>query len=482
MLRDQCIKQITTVSISLFFFANRNVAVNMSSISRREQNQEMDLAFAANDRQNAEIFVLDIDCLWEIFDYISVADLCAMGMTCKRFHRAAGRYFNQNYPFETLSILRRRDRKVIQSVDCVETNFAEYARTVEIFIDTGVYRYAAAHKFPNMKIIEFSQGHNFSDDDIACIAQIDNLKNVETIKLIECSSEFTDALLNCILPFCTALKNLILDSSYMVDSTAGAKWKYQHYPTLERFGVLQTHDHLQTVAIDFFRANPQIKKLAAWDLYGGDLSDRIRTSGIQLDELEYRGQIHDEIRDEIIALNAEGFVNCLKFDNLVCTYRDGRNLTENLQDLNWFTSAAIHCHHFGECPQHNATTIGSLVSLKKLCLTTVIPLDQAELLSDALVNLEELHLVTSSLLALPFARRLPKLRVITVRVDFYSRSLNFVTDLNALNNARRQLQDAEVLQIYLEDEAYRQIRWTSIYLFLDLVQVRRFRYQGDEYW
>lgn len=43
----------------------------------------------------------------------------------------------------------------------------------------------------------------------------------------------------------------------------------------------------------------------------------------------------------------------------------------------------------------------------------------------------------------------------------------------ALNNDRKKLPGAEVLQIYLQEDTYHQIRWEYTDLLNDMVQIRR---------
>lgn len=65
-----------------------------------------------------------------------------------------------------------------------------------------------------------------------------------------------------------------------------------------------------------------------------------------------------------------------------------------------------------------------------------MPKDIGERLPNALVNLEEIHVEDGSLFdAIEFARRLPKLRIITAWSESESK-----IDLVALNNDRKQLQ------------------------------------------
>lgn len=49
------------------------------------------------EKQLPDIFKLTVDCFEEVFDYLSLKDLAAIGQTCKRMQRIAGHCFQQNF-------------------------------------------------------------------------------------------------------------------------------------------------------------------------------------------------------------------------------------------------------------------------------------------------------------------------------------------------------------------------------------------------
>lgn len=48
--------------------------------------------------QPPKIFKLNVDCFEEIFNYLAIHDIFAMGETCTRMQNVAGYYFQQNFP------------------------------------------------------------------------------------------------------------------------------------------------------------------------------------------------------------------------------------------------------------------------------------------------------------------------------------------------------------------------------------------------
>lgn len=53
-------------------------------------------AAGANEEEQPKLFKLNIDCLQEIFDYLSLEDICSVALTCKRLHVITRDYFEWN--------------------------------------------------------------------------------------------------------------------------------------------------------------------------------------------------------------------------------------------------------------------------------------------------------------------------------------------------------------------------------------------------
>lgn len=446
----------------------------MSPITRAMRKRKLDVALFAPVEQSPPIFALDVDCMDETFDYFSLADLCSIGRTCKRLHHAAGKYFAQNYPHEPIQFRELRiDRQHLQTIPYVGgehvTNFLKYARS--LFFD-GInlkqYRYAAANDLTNLKTIVFGRIIQFySDEHYSCIEKL-NLAQVETVIIFACSDVFCYDLLDRILKSCTNLKSLMLKHIY----DGGAEnfifnWGIRRCPSLERFEMENNADDVNF----FLRMNPEIKKLSL--KLRASHFNVIQTIGMELDELEFVADVENyaEARDEMIDLVKEGYVKHLKlFIRHNCN--DSVQLMNDFKDVDGLVSLKIERFDF----DRDAAAIAQLVNLKRLHFNTSahMTLDSAELFSNSLVNLEELHLWNVSLFeAMPFARRLPKLRIITAEQESKSN-----IDLWTLNEDRKKLTDSQVLKIYLADKAYNQIRWASLELFFDLVQVRRYKFKG----
>lgn len=60
----------------------------------------MESTLQQKEQQTDNLSLLNHDCLYEIFDYLSLSDLCSVGMTCKVLKGVAGTFFARNYPNE----------------------------------------------------------------------------------------------------------------------------------------------------------------------------------------------------------------------------------------------------------------------------------------------------------------------------------------------------------------------------------------------
>lgn len=466
---------------SHYFTRILTVFHKMLPIERRKENHEMELALSTNAEQESPFLTMNAKCLNTFFDYLSLADLCAIGRTCKRLRRIAGKYFAKNFPLEYIRLRQTRNGEMKREIGDCKTNFTRYARRLHMNSDNiDLYRYAATKKFRSLDTILFS-GHVFTNDHYSCIVQMNILAQVSTLNVSHCSAAFRDGLLNRILKSCTNLTNLIIKFDF--NENSASRWQHQHCSTLERLSVLQ-HSHVNVNK--FLQANPQLKKLSFPVVPA--LLPMIKKTGMKLDYLEYVASnyvstkmltINKKTRREIINLHEQGHIENMQvlFECDADEY-SGQRMDE-LGDVSFFTFAKISCAGFGSCPAHKVEMLASMVNLTKLHFcASGIDLLEAEDLSEALVNLEEIQ-HRSLYEMIPFARQLPKLRVIkawTLSHDFEDAFI----DLEALNNDRMQLPDAEVLKIYLDDKAYHHVRWTSIKLFYEFVEVRRFNLIDDD--
>lgn len=442
------------------------------------------VAGPSNERRMPPILTLDTGAFDELFDYLSLEDLCAIGRTCKQLQHAAGKYFQQNYPFITVKFgeLRIYSQTIlhesfettpygerIASNKLIQTNFAPYARRITIHgNEIEVFHLAAMSKCQSLKEITFDFFQNFTEHHYACIMKMDFLDKISSLRFNFCYSKFCDALLDRILRSCVGLKSLAFIYTHSRGGiSSNCDWIRQPVPTLERLETWNVS--LQSIDLRMFlQANPQIKKVKTNEI--DSVLKIVRKLGMELDELEYTphndaDRIEEKTFERLIALNKTGHIK-----NMQAHFFDhGHNFHQNivaLEKIGCFTSLRID---FGR--NEIAIHVEKLVNLKKLHLDgfEMSPIVEADVWSKSLINLEEFYSTRNSLLeVMPLARQLPKLQIIEVNPKS-----NTAVDLKALNDDRKKLTNARKLKIYLHNEAFQEIRWTSIDMFCDMVEVRK---------
>lgn len=447
----------------------------------KSDESSRNVAGPSNERRMPPILTLDTGAFDELFDYLSLEDLCAIGRTCKQLQHAAGKYFQQNYPFIAVKFgdQGKSQQTILQesfetvpykrtSNKFIQTNFAPYARSITIHgSEIKVFHLAAMSKCQSLKEITFDFGQNFTEHHYACIMKMDFLNKISSLRFNFCHSKFCDALLDRILRSCVGLKSLAFIYTHSRGGiSSNCDWIRQPVPTLERLETWNVS--LQSIDLRMFlQANPQIKKVKTNEI--DSLLKIVRELGMELDEFEYIPnynveRIEKETLKRIVALNKTGHIK-----NMQAHFVDiGRNFHQifvALEKIGCFTSLRI-----ARGRDETAVHIKKLVNLKKLHLDKfkMLPIE-ADMWSKLLINLEEFYSVHDSLFeVMPLARRLPKLQIIEV-----NQKSNTAVDLKALNDDRKKLTNARKLKIYLHDEAFQEIRWLSIDLFYDMVEVRK---------
>lgn len=398
-------------------------------------------------------------CLDEQFDYLPLESLCAVGRTCKQLQHAAGIYFYQNFPMEEIVI--GRDSKYspieqhIQQHPSILTNLAPYSRRIAIkCCDSGIFRHAATIKYRFTKDLGFYHSNDFNEDYYSCIMKMNAdsgiLKNILTLRFLECSDKFTGPFLNRILPLCTSLEYLILECDI-----PNGEWMHRRIPTLVG---LKVDDYQRTDEIkSFLQANPQIKNISAEK---DDILKMVQDIGLKLDDFELPYDCFSWRR--LNALKRKGHLGRVQA-MIRHTEYDDDVIDEFIKDMSKVTClTSLQIWEYS----YDFPDLSPLENLQKLSIEIGdMSSEQAEILSKSLNNLEEIYLETLSDV-MPFVRRLPKLRIIEAS-DIEN------INLKVMNDDRKKLPNAETLKIFLRDEAYQQVRWRWTDLFLEMVEIRR---------
>lgn len=189
----------------LFDVKMGNKCSSIQKISKAEmsnldvaKNQCQLAVVAGPSHQTSELFTLNIDCLEEIFEWLSTKELFALRQTCKRMKRIIDFYIRTYYP--TIG------------------SFRLYNESYEIFQNMD----ADSIKLINRIVIRLRKDKPL---DLKKIKNV--LNNVEVLRVEPLSLKF-DIYKN-LLKYCKNIKSLRI---YSCDA-AGDKWLHKQYPTLE---------------------------------------------------------------------------------------------------------------------------------------------------------------------------------------------------------------------------------------------------------
>lgn len=291
---------------------------------------------------NMNVIDMNIDCIEEIFEYLSIIDLLRVADTNKRFQKAASLVFSRKYAFEYVSIKSDRIKLGWRNIDEIRDFidsfrllrcFGQLISNIHIQLDDAVnsvhgqfaelFRYVNEYCAQNLKELRIV--------DVSRTVIIDNISKafakLESISFDgpRLGENLTN--LNELLP---QMRQLILKNNIILNP----KCIEAHFPHLEKFEYLKEHDQLVNQFENenfekFIRSNGQLKHLLLSDF---DV-ELIRTMAENLhqleslklispystDDLQHFEQCHFKSVNIFVVVHvSQSFpINSLKFDNLV---------------------------------------------------------------------------------------------------------------------------------------------------------------------
>lgn len=421
--------------------------------------------------QNAPIQLAPYDVLKLLFEYISLGDLNSLGLTCKHLHQAAGEYFRQNYPLEFVNITKVNGKVVQQTNFRKTTNLACF--TEQLWIECReprdnmeYFRYVAKLNNKNVKSILFLYCTDFTEAQGQCLAE--TMKSVEYVEFS--SKKRGPKHIDQILQFCPNLKHLKLYCESGV-----SEWPRQHYSMLECLNVynkmpVASNDDRFNGLKSFLQNNPQIKKFAVGTYANtkisvNDVLQLIEEANMHLDKIELESDSFKPA--EVIRINEFQERGHCKEVQITC-WGAKKNSFVNLTQIHNLHALKIH----GHISDINlvASVLAGMSNLKVMQLERINSIEEAELLSKSLLNLEVLHLQWISLdKAMPFVRNLPKLK--SIQISKESSEAEF--KVKQLNDARKQLTNAPKLTVELHPDVFLQFRWALTDLDYELIEFQR---------
>lgn len=423
----------------------------------------------------ANFLSIIIQCTDDLFDWLSLDELAALNLTCKKLQQLTSDYYHRKYLMKCLKIgqlygtndiqFRCRDKSV--------NTFEPFVRSLVVLPSTECLEYLKSTHTKDLVSVSFYDGEIL---DTATDALAELMKNVEIIEIQYGSiyGEFHESFLK----FCSRIKQLIIKYGFNECENIGIEnqWLLNEYPTLEHFhwSAGSLPDNLDT----FFHLNPNIRTFNASIYTAMSSIIFLIDTGLKFDELylEVILELHEDEHEgmEVMRISLNTLYERKQIKSLMLQFI----FCSQLLDPEWGQLEYLHGAYVDFPRQPGSTkALSALVHLKLLVLgiNTVLSRAKASILARHLVNLEEIYIQISSIHAIiPFIRCATKLHKIYVYKTADGNEFNGkIKGINALNKDRMNLQNACKTMVFLPDKAYCQIKWQSHQLNYPLIEIKR---------
>ncbi|XP_055306459.1 uncharacterized protein LOC129570769 [Sitodiplosis mosellana] len=414
-----------------------------------------------------EILKLTVDCFDELFDFLSLQDLCSIGETCKMMQKLVGKYFKKNFS----ATKKYTDNKgvVITYVDTMKSHRIS-APVLNPFITSITHRtdkiqplrYIDMHSDEFASLIEIQFMYiALNASKINCLQQI--LPKIEVLKLMHCSVEgdFYD-----ILRLCNNLKEIHVEDegNRPILNESANPWLLQQYPLLETLHLTQLNPFKINELSEFFVNNPNVRTFSTSSWCLARNGKEFIESNVKLMNLKvFEGYNGTPMNMQILCL-----------------------LLNKLHDLGFYK----HLHFkFSLLSQEHCDQMASLHALESLYVTLMMePCDLSRLMSLKHLTLSDgIHMDT-------LAKSLVNLRRLSLYNAKYEDIVTFISlsvkikeieahfkrgeciDLAKLNEQRNSLNDASKVMLFVQEDIFLKSKWTTKNgnLNLELVGMRRF--------
>lgn len=247
------------------------------------ENPDRMAIISPNERSPPKIFKLNIDCLSEVFEYLSLKDLYSFGQTCKALQKVAGVYFKQNYS-ESEKWCHKNG--IYHNNSTIEVSgFNRFMPCVSSYSDYDQLNYFQSHidEFDSTKHIHL-RNFKLKAPNVEFIKKI--LPKIEVLQL---TGAYVYANIHeLMLKFCENLKCICLQNIHSSKSTKNI-WITQHYPMLEHLELIpvlspNAFKELNT----FFERNPQVRRFSTSTEFLFTNSNLLFKSTAKLDILEIK--------------------------------------------------------------------------------------------------------------------------------------------------------------------------------------------------
>lgn len=415
------------------------------------------------------IFKLNTNCFREVFDWLSLKDLIAIGQTCKHLQRIAGDLFQLNY----VAKCGRGQNDGIYILSLQSNIFGQYIQKISISGDhLRAYQFVGKNCNAN-SIKHFRAYGSLPINGFEYIEGI--LKGIEVLEMNECfiNGEFYEDYLK----YCPNLKSLNITRSGRVHNKSiiigsGNEWLLRQYPSIKHFELAEIHGLEQNELQTFFMQNPNVQTFSTdsrgfWQNRYAFLQSNITINTLSVDI--YQTKLYDSngqpismvesVYQLLVELHKQQFYEHL---HLYMVFISQENISKlcTLEAIEMLNGDIIRMDRF-------------MPDVKVFAVWCGDEIFNIENVPANLPNLERIHMwkVTSSTI-LPFVRSSSKLR--QIRIGSLKDLMEFKHfDMSVWNAERRKCVGACKLFIYINEDAYLAAKWAMKSIDFELVGLKR---------
>ncbi|XP_031640983.1 uncharacterized protein LOC116352482 [Contarinia nasturtii] len=443
-----------------------------------EENNPVERAVVAvNEVQpRAEIFKLNIDCFEEVFDYLSLSDLTAMGQTCKRMERIAGHCFQLSYKAKPANFFNRNSFYLPMGSEVKVDCFKNLLQKIYYHRPSTTFTIGPRNVSHNeMMQLETQLTHSTSIKEIEItrfrltMDRINQLKVVlsKIERVIIKSCRFNEIELDAFIAACSKVKYLSIGR----ETQHKCQWMRRIYPTLEHIEFKRFAAKDVPALITFLELNTTIKQfsvdmellLSKQNLFKNS-SIKLGTLAIDCDA-EYKDEcdLYCQLLNE---LYDSGFYK--KLHLTFNGFRIRQKVVDKLASVKGLVKLRVEQHE-------NRINFGALSNLEELYINSIFYIGD-HVNQDFLPKLKRIVSEVFSDDILPFichSRNLNKIKVKIFQNGTYFDLNRKIVDLFALNKEREKLAGAHKIAIYVEDEVYLATKWAMKQTDFSLIQMKR---------
>lgn len=412
-----------------------------------------------------EILKLDIDCFHEMFEYLSLHDLISIGNTCKRLQNVAGVFYRTMYA----------SKRITGSSYNLTYHLSIFRQFIPKLSISGnnlrIYKYVGTHC---KSVKELRLSGCLPEGAIHSLTEI--LKWTKVLEMSE--SFFHEEFHEYILKHCQKFQTLsvkrsdkIRDKSIIIGTGNG--WLCRKYPTLEHFELTEIYELQRNELITFFQQNPNVRTFStdSESLWANRHS--ISASNIKLEKLAIELTSKDSaslVYNLLLELHENGFFNRL---HVYSTRIPQQNL-DQMFALPFKNSIEMLHGDFARIDT-------SLENLRVLGVDCADKIANIEILPSKMPHLQRIFFTTATInQILPFIRGSKHLMTIKIMEFIEADSMSYHSfdtfefpNLMELNEEREKLDEAEKVNIYVNERLFLALKWTRKTIELPLIEIRR---------